>query len=104
MILDPCQSVTNIFEYSNILVTNLYLDIRSCQICYTNIFGHSLKNSVKLLIRIYSDIYLCQNVHECHTLIWVLCGSLPGSQFELLEIRTGYWFNPPGIDKSSISG
>ena len=50
------QSVTNIFEYSNILVTNIYSDIRSYQfffykyiqtfICVqfvcTNIFGHSL--------------------------------------------------------------
>ena len=50
------QSVTNIFEYSNILVTNIYSDIRSYQCFFyeyirtfvrvkfvcTNIFGHSL--------------------------------------------------------------
>ena len=50
------QSVTNIFEYSNILVTNIYSDIRSYQFFFyeyirtfvrvkfvcTNIFGHSL--------------------------------------------------------------
>ena len=52
----PDQSVTNIFEYSNILVTNIYSDIRSYQFFFyeyirtfvrvkfvcTNIFGHSL--------------------------------------------------------------
>ena len=50
------QSVTNIFEYSNIFVTNIYSDIRSYQFLFygyirtfvrvkfvcTNIFGHSL--------------------------------------------------------------
>ena len=50
------QSVTNIFEYSNILVTNIYSDIRSYQFFFyeyirtfvrvkfvcTNIFGQSL--------------------------------------------------------------
>ena len=50
------QSVANIFEYSNILVTNIYSDIRSYQFFFyeyiqtfvrvkfvcTNIFGHSL--------------------------------------------------------------
>ena len=50
------QSVTNIFEYSNILATNIYSDIRSYQFFFyeyirtfvrvkfvcTNIFGHSL--------------------------------------------------------------
>ena len=50
------QSVTNIFEYSNILVTNIYSNIRSYQFFFykyiwtfvrvkfvcTNIFGHSL--------------------------------------------------------------
>ena len=50
------QSVTNIIEYSNILVTNIYSDFRSYQFFFceyirtfvrvkfvcTNIFGHSL--------------------------------------------------------------
>ena len=53
---DVDQSVTNIFEYSNILVTNIYSDIHSYQFFFyeyirtfvrvkfvcTNIFGHSL--------------------------------------------------------------
>ena len=68
------QSVTNIFEYSNILVTNIYSDIRSCQFFFyeyirtfvrvkfvcTNIFGHSLvivlECKTKTNIRIYSNI------------------------------------------------
>ena len=34
----PDQSVTNIFEYLNIFVTNIYLDIRSYHFFDTNIF------------------------------------------------------------------
>ena len=49
------QSVTNIFEYSNILVTNIYSDIRLCQICCTNIFGHWFVSN--LFAQIYSDIH-----------------------------------------------
>ena len=51
-----CDEYIRIFEYSNILVTNIYSDIRSCQFFFyeyirtfvrvkfvsTNIFGHSL--------------------------------------------------------------
>ena len=54
--LIPNQSVKNIFEYLNILVTNIYSDIRSYQFFFyeyirtfvrlkfvcTNIFGYSL--------------------------------------------------------------
>ena len=53
--INVALSVTNIFEYSNILVTNIYSDIRSYQIFFyeyiqtfirikfvcTNIFEHS---------------------------------------------------------------
>ena len=61
------QSVTNIFEYSNIFDTNIYSDIRSYHFLYTNIFGYSFVSKfcyeyirifvrIKILIRIYSDI------------------------------------------------
>ena len=70
----PQQSVTNIFEYSNILVTNIYSDIRSYQFFFyeyirtfvrvkfvcTNIFGHSLVSVLECKtstnIRIHSNI------------------------------------------------
>ena len=58
----------NIRIYSNIhtiLNTNIYSDIRSCQICYMNI---SDIRWCKFFIRIYSDIRLCRYFHECHTL------------------------------------
>ena len=56
IIIITFQSVTNIFKYSNILITNIYSDIRSYQFFFyeyirtfvrvkfvcTNIFGHSL--------------------------------------------------------------
>ena len=48
------QSVTNMFHYSNIFVTNIYLDIPFYQCFgyeYIRIFVRS-----KILIRIYSDI------------------------------------------------
>ena len=131
--------MTNIFEYLNILVTNIYLDIRSYQFFFykyiqtfvcvkfvcTNIFGHSLVSVLEcktltnirvysnicaifntntyldirlcqtnqyeyirifirviLLIRIYSNIHLYQNFHECHTLVQrredpCICNSAP---------------------------
>ena len=68
------QSVTNIFEYSNILGTNIYSDIHSGQFCLyeyirtfvrvkfvcTNIFRHSfmsvLESENRPNIRIYSNI------------------------------------------------
>ena len=68
------QSVTHIFEYSNILVTNIYTDIRSYQFFFyeyirtfvrvkfvcTNIFRHSLVSVLECKtltnIRIYSNI------------------------------------------------
>ena len=68
------QSVTNITEYSNILVTNIYSDIRSYQFFFyeyirtfvrvkfvcTNIFRHSLVSVLECKtltnIRIYSNI------------------------------------------------
>merc|ERR1712175_13432 len=48
------QSVTNIFEYSNIFDPNIYSDIRSYRNFNTNIFGYSFVS--KMFIRIYSDI------------------------------------------------
>ena len=40
------QSVTNIFEYSNILDPNIYSDIRSYQNFDTNIFGYSFMSKI----------------------------------------------------------
>ena len=37
----PHQSVTNVFEYSNICYPNIYSDIRSYHFLDTNIFGYS---------------------------------------------------------------
>ena len=57
------------YIYSNIHTifnTNIYLDIRLCQIFYTNIFGHLF---VYLFMQIYSEICLCQSSYKCHTLI-----------------------------------
>ena len=69
-----CDEYIRIFEYSNILVTNIYSDIRSYQFFFyeyirtfvrvkfvcTNIFGHSLVSvlecKTKTNIRIYSNI------------------------------------------------
>ena len=48
------QSVTNIFEYSNIFHLNTYLDIRSYHFLDTNIFGYSFVSTFG--IRICSDI------------------------------------------------
>ena len=76
------QSVTNIFEYSNILVTNIYSDIHSYQFFFyeyvrtfvrvkfvcTNIFGHSLVSvlecKTKTNIRIYSNIRAIFNTNN----------------------------------------
>ena len=54
---DLHQSVTNIFEYSNIFDPNIYSDIRSYHFLDTNIFGYSFVS--KNFIRIYSDIRSC---------------------------------------------
>ena len=48
------QSVTNIFEYSNIFDPNVYSGIRSYHISDTNIFGYPFMST--FWIRIYSDI------------------------------------------------
>ena len=48
------QSVTNIFEYSNIFYPNIYSGIRSYHFSHTNIFGYSFVST--FWIRIYSDI------------------------------------------------
>ena len=48
------QSVTNIFEYSNIFDPNVYSDIRLYHFLDTNIFGYSFVST--FWIRIYSDI------------------------------------------------
>merc|ERR1712147_189172 len=70
-----CDEYIRIFEYSNILVTNIYSDIHSYQFFFyeyirtfvrvkfvcTNIFGHSLVSvlecKTKTNIRIYSNIH-----------------------------------------------
>ena len=52
------QSVTNIFECSNIFDPNIYMDIRSYQNFNTNIFGYSFVSTFG--IQIYSDICSCQ--------------------------------------------
>ena len=59
------QSVTNIFEYTNIWIYLSQMFIRSfvhINFYYTNIFGHSFMSN--LFIRIYSDIgtWVCKNV------------------------------------------
>ena len=51
------QSVTNIFEYSNIFDPNIYSDIRSYQNFDTNVFGYSFVS--KNFIQIYWDIRPC---------------------------------------------
>ena len=74
-----CDEYIRIFEYSNILVTNIYSDIRSFQFFFyeyirtfvrvkfvcTNIFGHSLVSvlecKTKTNIRIYSNIHAIFN-------------------------------------------
>ena len=48
------QSVTNIFEYSNIFYPNIYSDIRSYHFLDTNIFECSFVST--FWIQIYSDI------------------------------------------------
>ena len=65
-----CDEYILIFEYSNILVTNIYSDIHSYQIFLyeyirifirvkfvcTNIFGHLFVSN--LIVQVYSDIRL----------------------------------------------
>ena len=51
--VDQNQNVTNIFEYSNILVTNIYSDIHSYQFFICE-FGHSFVSN--WFRRIYSNI------------------------------------------------
>ena len=62
------QSVTNIFEYSNIQIYWSQIYIRTfvrINFSLMNIFGHSFVSH--LFVQIYSDI---QNFYECHTLDW----------------------------------
>ena len=55
----PDQSVTNIFEYSNIFDQNIYSGSRSYHFLDTNMFGYfSVSN---FWIRLYSDIRLWQD-------------------------------------------
>lgn len=57
------------YIYSNlhtIFNTNIYLEIRLCQIFDTNIFGHLF---VYLFMQIYSEICSCQSSYKCHILI-----------------------------------
>merc|ERR1711989_39765 len=54
------QSVTNIFEYSNIFDPNIYSGIRSYHFSDTNIFGYSFVTTFWLLI--YSDIRSWQDL------------------------------------------
>ena len=94
------QSVTNIFEYSNIQIflirifirvfvpiifrIRIYSDIRSCQKCsyeYIRIFVRII-----FLIRIYSDICSCQNPYECHTLHWTAFAIPHSHHYFKLEI------------------
>ena len=76
-----CDEYIQIFKYSNILVTNIYSDIRSYQLFFyeyiwtfvrvkfvcTNIFGHSLvivlECKTKTNIRIYSNIHSIFNMN-----------------------------------------
>ena len=58
VVLVIVQSVTNIFEYSNIFYPNIYSGIRLYHFLYTNIFGYSL---VSNLLRM-SHSALVQNV------------------------------------------
>ena len=54
-----CKNCLNIQIYSNVRTTfntNIYLDIRSCQICYMNIFGYSF---VYIFQCKYIGIFLC---------------------------------------------
>ena len=71
----PFQSVTNIFEYSNILVIDIYSDIRSYQFFFyeyirtfirikfvcTNIFGHSFVSVLEC--KNYTNIRIYSNIH-----------------------------------------
>merc|ERR1739844_742108 len=77
-----CDEYIRIFEYSNILVTNIYSDIHSYQFFFyeyirtfvrvksvcTNIFGHSLVSvlecKTKTNIRIYSNIRAIFNTNN----------------------------------------
>ena len=55
--LKPYQSVTNIFEYSNIRIywSQIYIRTFICiNFSFANIFGHSFVSN--LFVRIYSDI------------------------------------------------
>ena len=74
-----CDEYIQIFKYSNILVTNIYSDIRSfffyeyiwtfvrVKFVCTNIFGHSLVSvlecKTKTNIRIYSNIHAIFNMN-----------------------------------------
>ena len=76
-----CDDYIRIFKYSNILVTNIYSDIRSYQFFFyeyirtfvrvkfvcTNIFGHSLVSVLECKtqtnIRIYSNIHAIFNTN-----------------------------------------
>ena len=53
------QSVTNIFEYSNVFDPNIYSGICSYHFLDMNIFGYSFVST--FWIRIYSDIRLWQD-------------------------------------------
>ena len=52
--MSSVQSVTNIFEYSNIFDPNIYSDIRSYHFLEKNIFGYSFVST--FWIQINSDI------------------------------------------------
>ena len=55
-----CDEYIRIFEYSNILVTNIYSDIRSYQFFFYEYIRTFVR--VKFVLRIYSDIHLCKFV------------------------------------------
>ena len=81
----PDQSVTYIFEYSNILITNIYSDIHLCQICYTNIFGYSfVSNFWYKYIRIFVCVKMFTNVT-----LWARLLTAISKQILMTTIKNG---------------
>ena len=64
-----CDEYILIFEYSNILVTNIYSDIRLYPFFFYEFFGHSFVANEN-----HANIFgfLFMSVHECHTLVHIV--------------------------------
>ena len=67
------QSVTNIFKYSNILITNIYSDIRLCQFFFykciwifvcTNLYIYIFRHAFASACKNWTNIWIYKNIHK----------------------------------------